>query len=148
MKLVLKVLLFLFTASVLMTLVFVFRVQPSMRIWEEYKVIYFPAQYSNDEIQEAIDTYLNTYINAYGDDYVEPGGKIISNKEISQELDALLLSIDNEEDAADESEFLEDSDYMGDTMASDDEENEIKNLDPELFKDPIKMVKWLEKHTK
>ena len=100
------------------------------------------------EIQEAIDTYLNTYINAYGDDYVEPGGKVISNKEISQELDALLLSIDNEEDAADESEFLEDSDYMGDTMASDDEENEIKNLDPELFKDPIKMVKWLEKHTK
>jgi len=52
-----------------------------------------------------------------------------------------FLSIDNEEDAADESEFLEDFDYRGDTMASDDEENEIKNLDPELIKDPIKMVK-------
>ena len=63
MKLVLKVLLFLFAASILMTLVFVFRVQPSMRIWEQYKVIYFLATYKNDEIRSAIsDNSLLDYI--------------------------------------------------------------------------------------
>ena len=93
MKLVLKVLLFLFTASVLMTLVFVFRVQPSMRIWEEYKVIYFPAQYSNDKIQAAIgDSSLLSRIVFEDPEYhhvwknvIMPGCKPVESRNFSLE---------------------------------------------------------------
>ena len=55
MKFVLKGLLFLLIASILMMIVFLFRVQPSMRIWEQYKVIYFPSQCSDDEIRSSIN---------------------------------------------------------------------------------------------
>ncbi len=98
------------------------------------------------EIQEAIDNYLNQYIDMYGDDYVEPGGKTINNQEISKELDALLLSIDDEEiDSTGEAEILDEIDYgLSDSTGEDN--NEIDQLDPEIFKDPIKMVKWLEKN--
>lgn len=99
------------------------------------------------EIQEAIDNYLNTYINIYGTDYVEPGGKVINNKEISQELDSLLLAIDDEDtEMPAEDYMMEDNDFQDDTPSNDDF-NEIEKLDPELFKDPVKMVKWLEKHS-
>lgn len=98
------------------------------------------------EIQEAIDKYLNTYVDLYGDDYVESRGKIISNNEISMELDALLLSIDDDIEEIDDTDVLEASVY-DDSETQTDEEREIDDLDPELFKDPVKLVKWIEKHT-
>ena len=64
MRFVLKGSLFLLIASILMMFVFLFRVQPSMRIWEQYKVIYFPAQCSDDEICASIndDNLLNLIV--------------------------------------------------------------------------------------
>ncbi len=93
MKLVLKVLLFLFAASVLMTLVFVFRVQPSMRIWEQYKVIYFPAKYTNDDIKAAIsDTSLLNRIVFEDPEYhhvwknvIMPGNEPVKSRNFSLE---------------------------------------------------------------
>lgn len=98
------------------------------------------------EIQSAIDNYINTYVDMYGDDYVEPRGKVINNNEISQELDLLLLAIEDESEIESDMDMDdENSDYQDNTAGSDDYK-EFENLDPELFKDPVKMVKWLEKN--
>ena len=54
MKLIVKFFLFLFAASILMTVVFFLRISPSIKIWENYKILYFPAEYKNTEIKNAI----------------------------------------------------------------------------------------------
>ena len=64
MKLIVKFFLFLFAASILMTVVFFLRISPSIKIWENYKVLYFPTEYKNTEIIDAIGNtdFLNQII--------------------------------------------------------------------------------------
>ena len=64
MKSVLKFFLFLFAASILMTAVFFFRISPSIRLWENYKVLYFPVEYTSEEIFASIgnEAFLDSLI--------------------------------------------------------------------------------------
>lgn len=54
MRSYLKIFLFLLAASLIMTLVFLFRLQPSIMIWEHYKVFFFSSEIQQSEIRSAI----------------------------------------------------------------------------------------------
>ncbi|MCR4940622.1 MAG: hypothetical protein K5930_11030 [Treponemataceae bacterium] len=55
MKSILKIFLIILAASFFLILVFLFRIQPSIKIWEQYKVFYFPSDYSLYKIKTAIN---------------------------------------------------------------------------------------------
>ena len=64
MKLILKFFLYLFAASLIMTSIFFLRVSPSIKIWENYKVLYFPTEITHNQIKSAIgnDDFLEQII--------------------------------------------------------------------------------------
>ena len=88
----------------------------------------------------------------YGDDYIEPvSSSHTITGDIDAELDMLSFELESEE------EVIQDGiiDDEADDETSDDEyeesekkdEYEYDDVDPEIFKDAERMVKWLEKST-
>ena len=60
----------------------------------------------------------------------------------------MLLAIDDDSEIeADDFLLEEKSTEYDDYVPSHDDTSEIEELDPELFKDPVKLVKWIEKHS-
>ena len=78
---------------------------------------------------------------AYGDDYVGYEETVINqNNRISDDIDLLLLEISDDEDIHDEIE-------ENDSVDNDEEDiYEFEDYDPEIFRDPTLMVKWLNKN--
>ena len=85
MKSVVKIVLFLLAASFFMTLVFFFRIHPTIRIWEQYKVFFFPAELSLDDIRSAIgdEALLNDIVFEDPDYHHTWINKIIPSRDIS-----------------------------------------------------------------
>ncbi len=106
---------------------------------------------SREELKEIIDETLNYYVNKYGSDYVyEDQYSVVASKSDDAELDLLLLSlnsddIDNEPESPYGETVVEPSIPSEDDTVNDD--FDFSNFDPELFKDPILLVKWLENHS-
>ena len=107
--------------------------------------------------REAIDEYvqyvLMTPLREYGDDYIEYDESITTKtRSMDVDLDLMLLEMANEDDNpfGDELESEDDSygeDEYDDYDNSSDErdEYEFDDVDPEIFRDPTLMVKWLKK---
>ena len=104
-----------------------------------------------------IDYQLATPQWKYGNDYVEYDDSIYPEKDkIKEELDLLLLDIDDEDDEIDDlfGTELEIDDETLDADESTDkkteetikDEYEFNDVDPEIFRDPTLLVKWLGKN--
>lgn len=113
-----------------------------------------------DEIdREALNQYVQDQLNAplyeYGDDYVEYDESAqIQNTDIGADLDLMLLEMDDEddnpfgEDIEPEDDLDDDDEFFDEDAESENkDEYEFDDIDPEIFRDPLLMVKWLNRHT-
>lgn len=110
-----------------------------------------------DEVdREAINQHVQDQINAplydYGDDYVEYDESTQPrNVDIGADLDLMLLEMDDEDDNPFGEEIEPEDDESDDEFFDEDSESEEKDkyeyddVDPEIFRDPTLMVKWLNK---
>lgn len=118
--------------------------------------INFIKEAGGDEIdREALDQHVQNQLTAsirtYGDDYVEYDGSFhVRDVNIGTDLDLMLLDLDNEDDnpfgeemASDEDVFVEDEFYEEEFQDDEHDEYEFDDVDPEIFRDPTLMVKWL-----
>ena len=119
----------------------------------------FLSRFNSDLVDRAqIDDYINLQTTAaereYGDDYVEYDEEIrvgTKSADISADLDMMLLEMDMDSDdlfGEDGDEDEDDSDDFGDEDSSEEEKLDIyefDDVDPEIFRDPTLMVKWLNK---
>ncbi len=116
---------------------------------------------SNAEIdgldREKLDKFIE-YVLAepqqeYGDDYVEYYESITDKREnVSAELDLMLLEMDNEDDnpfgeeiESEDDIFDEDESFEDNAESAKKDEYEFDDVDPEIFRDPTLLVKWLNK---
>jgi hypothetical protein len=116
---------------------------------------YFSAAGIDGIDKETLNDYLERALtepqHKYDCDYVDYDESYnTSTESISEELDLMLLEMDDEEDdnpfgeeldpeeEDDEDEFYDDS---SDSVEKD--QYEFENVDQEIFRDPTKMVKWL-----
>ena len=89
----------------------------------------------------------------YGNDYVDYDDSVVIKKvDVGKELDLMLLEMDDdngnpfneeiepEDNLDEEDEFLEEE-----TDQNNFDTYEFDDVDPEIFKDPTLMVKWLKK---
>lgn len=120
----------------------------------------FLSHFSLDPVDKAqIDDYINLQTSAaereYGDDYVEYDDNVrvgIRTAEISADLDMMLLEMDMETDnlfeEGDDDAESEDDEFAEekDSEESEPDVYEFEDVDPEIFRDPTLMVKWLRKH--
>ena len=101
--------------------------------------------------KEALTQYLDDAANApqrkYGTDYVEYDESThVSKIEFSDDFDLLLLDIDDEDNPfADEMDSEEDEERDDPEDADDTDKYEFDDVDPEIFRDPTLMVKWLKR---
>ena len=113
-----------------------------------------------DEIdREALNQYVQDQLNAplyeYGDDYVEYDESAqIQNTDIGADLDLMLLEMDDKddnpfgEDIEPEDDLDDDDEFFDEDAESENkDEYEFDDIDPEIFRDPLLMVKWLNRHT-
>lgn len=113
-----------------------------------------------DEIdREALNQYVQDQLNAplyeYGDDYVEYDESAqTQNTDIGADLDLMLLEMDDEddnpfgEDIEPEDDLDDDDEFFDEDAESENkDEYEFDDIDPEIFRDPLLMVKWLNRHT-
>ncbi len=107
---------------------------------------------SREEIDQYVRDQMNAVWRKYGDDYVDYDETLWPQEvdNISEELDLMLLEMDEEADEDDNpfEEELELEEYNEDEEAFYDAEPdkfEFENVDPEIFRDPALMVKWLSK---
>lgn len=108
--------------------------------------------------REALDQYIEDQLTApqrkYGDDYVEYDESVYTKKDnIGEELDFIFLDIDDEDDNPFSEEIelddkaLDEDDLLGkNTEETIKDEYEFNDVDPEIFRDPTRMVKWLKKN--
>lgn len=101
------------------------------------------------DLNDLITTELTKSYREYGDDYVEYDEVTISQTiDISSELELMLLEMDDAdkdlENPFGEIEGFEEDDYEGDDV--DHDEYEFDNVDPNVFRDPSLMVKWLQRN--
>lgn len=109
-----------------------------------------------EELNEFIEQELAAPQRKYGDDYVEyDGSSKLQAVDISAELDLMLLEMDDDDSNpfGEEIESVEDDDEASETDNFFDEyeqqdEYEFDEVDPEIFRDPTLMVKWLNKYEK
>ena len=120
----------------------------------------FLSHFSLDPVDKAqIDDYINLQTSAaereYGDDYVEYDDNVrvgTRTAEISADLDMMLLEMDMETDnlfeEGDDDAESEDDEFAEEEDAEENEPDvyEFEDVDPEIFRDPTLMVKWLRKH--
>ena len=105
------------------------------------------------------DDYITLQTSAaereYGDDYVEYDDEVrvgTKTAEISADLDMMLLEMDMETDNLfdedDDDAESEDDEFAEEEDAEENEPDvyEFEDVDPEIFRDPTLMVKWLRKH--
>lgn len=104
-----------------------------------------------DEIDRQIEYELAEPQRKYGDDYIEYDETAPSkNEDINAELDLMLLDMDDDSDNPFGEEIDSDDDELDDDDFFDEEEEEkdfyeFDDVDPEIFRDPTLMVKWLNK---
>ena len=111
---------------------------------------------SRDELNQYVEDELNRPRYEYGDDYVDYDevAKGVQSATIGEDLDLLLLEMDEEDDDLFDSEIDEEDDFEDDEQYNDEDESEeasldeyeFEDVDPEIFRDPSLMVKWLNKH--
>ena len=108
-----------------------------------------------EEIDRIIEDGLRAAEREYGDDYVEYDEfETTRQNDISKELDLMLLEMDD--DSESESPFGEeaepegdlDEDEFFDEESGEKDEHEFGDVDPEIFRDPTLLVKWLNKADK
>lgn len=108
---------------------------------------------SKEELDRFIAYALAESQREYGDDYVEYDESLsIKEENISAELDLMLLEMDDENDNPFGEEIESDDDYLDDdeffdenAEAVEQDAYEFDEVDPEIFRDPTLMVKWLNK---
>jgi len=106
-----------------------------------------------EEINLIINDQLNASQREYGYDYVEYDEQTDEKQaDISTDIDLMLLEMDDmdenpfgEELEPDEEDVDEFADEYGDGFLEEDD-FDLEGVDPEIFKDPTLMVKWLEKN--
>lgn len=104
-----------------------------------------------EELNEFIAHELTTPQREYGDDYVEyDESSELQAIDISADLDLMLLEMDDDDSNlfSEEIESSEDDDEVSEHIDFFDEyeqqdEYEFDDVDPEIFRDPTLMVKWL-----
>lgn len=112
-----------------------------------------------DVDKEELDNFVREQQSAsilnYGDDYVAYDESFIAAPDdMGADLDLMLLDIDEDDDDNPFGEEIEDTDAE---LDEDDEyhegeeeevdEYEFEDVDPEIFRDPTLMVKWIEKNS-
>lgn len=114
---------------------------------------------SNAEIdgigKEELDRYIENVLaepqRGYDNDYVEyDESKSAQREDVSAELDLMLLEMDDKDDNPFGEEIESEDDVFGADEFFDDndesserDEYEFDDVDPEIFRDPTLMVKWL-----
>ena len=109
-----------------------------------------------EELNDFITHELSAPEREYGSDFVKYGESANSPEEdIGAELDLMLLEMDEEDDKMfgediefEESEFEADDFFNEDSSEGNQDEYEFSDIDPEIFRDPTLMVKWLNKMDK
>ena len=113
-----------------------------------------------DEINQLLEQEISRPWREYGDDYVDYDESALTQKNLFADLDVLLLELDTEEDEDDEnlnsifSEDMDEEDRNDEDPEDDNSENvasdeyEFDDVDPEAFRDPTVLVKWIKKHMK
>ena len=125
---------------------------------------YIPINYFADKTSEEIDRdELNQLVynerfrpqREYGDDYVEyDETEQTQESDLRSDLDMMLLDLDEaDEDIGnpfgeelDTGEDDDDDEYYDGAEDSEPDWYEYEDVDPEIFRDPTLMVKWLKKH--
>lgn len=98
-----------------------------------------------EEINQYVQDRINAPLREYGDDYVEYSEPAaVQSINIDSELDLMLLEMDNKDDNP-FGEELEPEEDLDDNESTELNEYEFNGVDPEIFRDPLLMVKWLEK---
>lgn len=112
-----------------------------------------------EEINEYIRDLRLTPIREYGDDYVEyDDTTIFEADDISNSIEAMLLDLDDldnisednpSRDELEDQDFEEDDEFVDeeDAFVAKEDEYEFDDVNPEIFKDPTLMVKWLKKNS-
>ena len=106
--------------------------------------------------REEVNQYVHDQINSpqieYGDDYVDYDDSLQAlNTDIGADLDLMLLEMDDDEDdnpfgeELEPEEDFEDEEFFDGDQSTESDEYEFADVDPEIFRDPTLMVKWLNK---
>lgn len=99
---------------------------------------------NREELNQFVKYELAAPQREYGDDYAEHDESFKPQSlEIYADLDLMLLELDDEDDNLFGEELEDDDgDYEQDEYEQQDE-YEFDNVDPEIFRDPTLMVKWI-----
>ena len=106
-----------------------------------------------EEINQFVQDQLDAPMRDYGDDYVDYDDSMHTRRiDIGAELNLMLLEMDDEEEnpfreeiELEENDFDEDKFFDGESGFEEKDEYEFYDVDPEIFRDPSLMVKWLKK---
>ena len=97
---------------------------------------------------------MNAPLRKYGDDYVEYDGSLQTRSvDIGFDLDLILLEMDDVNDKPFGEELVAEEDLDDDEFFDEDADNteldeyEFDDVDPEIFRDPSLMVKWINRHS-
>lgn len=100
---------------------------------------------SRDQIDQIIHDQIFRSLLKYDTDYVPyDDDKYSETDTIDFDIDLMLLDEDEQESPFDEDRADEENDMYGDEDYQQNE-YEFDDVDPEIFKDPTLMVKWLKK---
>lgn len=106
-----------------------------------------------EEINQFVQDQINAPLREYGDDYVEYDESLQMDREdIGADLDLMLLEMVVEDDnpfgeELEDEEGLDDEYFDEDADNTESDEYEFDDVDPEIFRDPLLMVKWLNHHS-
>lgn len=104
-----------------------------------------------EALDEDVQNKILAPIRKYGEDYVEyDQSSQVQNVNIGAVLELMLLDLDNEEnnpfgekEKSDDNGLDEDTLWNKDSVDDVRDEYEFDDVDPEIFRDPALMVKWL-----
>lgn len=110
--------------------------------------------FDREIVDQIIKERLREPETQYGDDYVPDDEELpqeTNNDDLDSELDLMLLEMNETDDNlfGEEVEQDEDDGFFDDEeeMMQEEKDNyEFDDVDPEIFQDPAKMVKWIERH--
>lgn len=101
---------------------------------------------AREEIDQMIQDEMQSVISRYGDDYVEYDETITVRKpNIDSSLDMLLLEMDTELDNPFGEDIENDDESNDDDLDLTHDKYEYEDIDPEVFQDPLRLVKLLRK---
>lgn len=107
-----------------------------------------------EEINQYVQDQMNAPLRKYGDDYVEYDGSLQTQSvDIGFDLDLILLEMDDVDDKPFGEELVSEEDLDDDEFFDEDADNteldeyEFDDVDPEIFRDPSLMVKWINRHS-